>query len=78
MVAARSPYFRTMRPLPHEPMPNPAMNMESTIETSALVTPNCAMDSRSQTISYRMPQNPDTKKKRKYQGIEPTPVHLER
>ena len=43
------------------------MNMERTMATRALVTPNWAIDSRSQTISYRIPQNPDTKKKKKYQ-----------
>src|SRR6202041_2002508 len=57
------------RPLAQEPSPRPAMNMETTIDTSALVTPNRAIDRRSHTISYRMPQNPDTKKKTKYQAI---------
>jgi hypothetical protein len=37
------------------------------VETSGVVTPNCAMASRSQTSSYRIPQNPETRKKKKYQ-----------
>src|SRR5579871_2942958 len=46
------------------------MNTESTIDTSAVVTPNCAMDNRSQTISYRRLQNPETKKNPKNQRID--------
>jgi hypothetical protein len=33
----------------------------------AVVTPNCAMERRSHTNSYKTLQNPETKKKRKYQ-----------
>jgi hypothetical protein len=33
----------------------------------AVVTPNCAIDKRSHTNSYRTLQNPDVKKKIKYQ-----------
>ena len=33
----------------------------------AVVTPNCAMDDRSQTNSYNTPQNPERKNRRKYQ-----------
>ncbi len=47
------------------------MNMESTIETRALVTPNSAIDKRSQTSSYRMLQNPEIKKKTKNQAMKP-------
>jgi hypothetical protein len=43
------------------------MNIESTMETNAVVTPNLAMASRSQTTSYTKLQNPETTKKRKYQ-----------
>src|SRR5437868_12670897 len=43
------------------------MKVERTIETSAVVTPNCAIDSRSQTSSYKMLQKPDTKKNAKNQ-----------
>ena len=38
------------------------MNMERTIETMAVVTPNCAIAKRNQTISYKMLQSPETKK----------------
>jgi len=31
------------------------------------------MDKRSQTISYRMLQKPETKKKTKYQSMNPSP-----
>jgi hypothetical protein len=33
----------------------------------AVVTPNCAMDDRSQTNSYNTPQNPERKNRGKYQ-----------
>ncbi len=46
------------------------MNMESTIEVNAVVTPNCAMASRSQTTSYRMLQKPETRKNRKNQTMK--------
>src|SRR5271163_317701 len=65
-----SPYFRTKCPLAQAPNPMPAMNTESTIETSALVTPKSAMAKRSQMISYRMLQNPETQKKRKSQSMK--------
>jgi len=45
------------------------MNMESTVDTSAVVTPNCAIAKRSQISSYRMPQKPEMKKKVKYQPM---------
>ena len=48
----------------------PAMNIESTIDTSAVVTPNWAIDKRSHTSSYRMLQKPDRKKNAKYQPID--------
>ena len=44
-------YLQIRRPLPHEPRPSPAMNIEITIEVRAVVTPNWAMASRNQTIS---------------------------
>ena len=43
------------------------MKTERTIDTMAVVTPNCAMERRSHTSSYRTLQNPEMKKKRKYQ-----------
>ena len=43
------------------------MKTERTIDTMAVVTPNCAMERRSHTNSYKTLQNPETKKKRKYQ-----------
>jgi hypothetical protein len=43
------------------------MNTERTIDTMAVVTPNCAIDRRSQTNSYKTLQNPEIKKKTKYQ-----------
>ena len=45
------------------------MNIESTMDTSAVVTPNCAMANRNQTSSYRMLQKPEMKKKTKYRFI---------
>src|SRR5580658_7351902 len=48
------------------------MKVESTIDTMAVVTPNCAMARRSQISSYKMLQNPEMKKKAKYQyQLEP-------
>ena len=38
------------------------MNMESTVETMAVVTPKSAIASRSQINSYRMLQKPEMKK----------------
>src|SRR5579863_7798465 len=64
-----SPRRRTNTPAPQDPAPIPSMNIESVIETSAVVTPNWAMVKRSQMSSYKMLQNPDSKKKRKYQLI---------
>ena len=43
------------------------MNTERTIDTMAVVTPNCAIDRRSHTNSYKTLQNPEIKKKKKYQ-----------
>ena len=43
------------------------MKTDSTIETMAVVTPNCAMDKRSHISSYSTLQNPEMKKKVKYQ-----------
>jgi hypothetical protein len=43
--------MRINAPLAHDPNPSPAMKTDSTIETMAVVTPNCAMDKRSQTSS---------------------------
>jgi hypothetical protein len=48
------------------------MNIERTIDTNAVVTPNCAIANRSQTSSYRMLQKPETKKKRKNHTIQPS------
>jgi hypothetical protein len=45
------------------------MNIESTVETNAVVTPNLAMASLSQTTSYTKLQKPETTKKTKYQRI---------
>lgn len=61
------------RPLAHDPNPNPAIKTDRTIETIAVVTPNCAIESRSQTISYRTLQKPEIRKKTKYQGKENLP-----
>jgi hypothetical protein len=41
------------------------MNIEITMEASAVVTPKLAMASRSQTTSYTKPQNPEITKKAK-------------
>jgi len=46
------------------------MNIERTIETRAVVTPNCAIESRNQTSSYKMLQKPEMKKKTKNQVKE--------
>jgi hypothetical protein len=43
------------------------MKAASTIETMAVVTPNCDIARRSQIISYSKLQNPETKKNAKYQ-----------
>ena len=43
------------------------MNTESTIETMAVVTPNCAMANRNHTSSYKTLQKPEMRKKTKYQ-----------
>ena len=43
----------------------PPMKTESTIETIAVVTPNCAIDRRSHTSSYSTLQKPEMKKKMK-------------
>ena len=48
------------------------MNVESTMDTNAVVTLNCAIASRSQMSSYKMLQNPETKKNRKYHIIRVT------
>src|SRR5712692_7507678 len=53
---------RASRPPAHDPSPKPAMNMESTVETMAVVTPKSAIASRSQINSYRMLQKPEMKK----------------
>ena len=45
------------------------MNVDRTMETRAVVTPNCAIASRNQISSYSIPQNPETKKNTKYQNI---------
>ena len=45
------PRPRNHLPLAHDPSPIPAMNTERTIDTMAVVTPNCAIDSRSHTNS---------------------------
>jgi hypothetical protein len=45
------------------------MNMDSTIEVRAVVTPNWAMASLSHTTSYRMLQKPETKNRIKKQNI---------
>ena len=50
----------------------PAMNVERTMDTNAVVTLNCAIASRSQMSSYRMLQSPETKKNRKYHIIRIT------
>src|SRR5713101_5657211 len=66
----RSAFRRSRNPAPSEPTPRPAINIESTIETWAVVTPNCAIASRSQISSYRMPQKPEMKKNKKYQSTQ--------
>src|SRR3982074_1579419 len=45
------------------------MNTESTIEVSAVVTPNCAIDNRNHMSSHRTLQNPETKKNQKNHTI---------
>lgn len=65
----RSRQRRSMVPAIQEPTPSPAMNTESTIEVSAVVTPNCAIDSRSQMSSHSTLQNPETKKNQKNHAI---------
>src|SRR5262249_31429819 len=55
------------RPAAQEPSPMPAMNIDRTVETKGVVTPNCAMARRSQISSYRMLQNPESRKNTKYQ-----------
>jgi hypothetical protein len=62
----RPPKRCTQVPAPIEPTRSPAMNIDRTIETSGVVIPNCAIARRSQISSYRIPQNPETKKNRKY------------
>src|SRR6266481_566370 len=57
------------RPTPHEPRPMPAMNIERTIDTIGVVTPNSAIASRSHTTSYTRLQKPEARKKAKYQRI---------
>ena len=47
----------------------PAMKTESTIDVSAVVTPNCAIDNRNQISSHKTLQNPETKKNKKYHTI---------
>src|SRR5438552_7726138 len=56
-------------PVPHEPKPSPAIDIYTTIETMAVVTPKLAIASRSQTTSYSRLQKPDTTKNRKYRRI---------
>ena len=63
-VCRELPYLRVRRPLAQEPRPSPAIKLERTMETSGVVTPNCAMARRSQTSSYMTLQKPETKKKR--------------
>jgi len=43
------------------------MNADKTIKTKAVVAANCAIARRSHTNSQRMLQNPETRKKPKYQ-----------
>jgi hypothetical protein len=50
------------------------MNAERTIEIRALVTPKLAIESRSQTSSYNMLQNPERKKRTKNQGKSGAPA----
>jgi hypothetical protein len=45
------------------------MNMESTMEVRAVVTPNWAMANLSHTTSYRMLQKPEAKNRIKNQNI---------
>src|SRR5437868_1985212 len=45
------------------------MNTERTIEVSAVVTPNCAIDNRNHMSSHRTLQNPETKKNQKNHTI---------
>jgi hypothetical protein len=51
---------------PMTPSPNPAMNVDRTMEAKAVVTPKLAIARRSQTTSYTRLQKPDTTKKMKY------------
>ena len=60
-----APNLRMMKPDVHDPAPNPAIKAERKMETIAVVTPNCAMASLIQIISYRMLQKPETRKKQK-------------
>src|SRR5438552_19036629 len=66
---ATAPPRRTRSPAPHEPKPRPAMNMDTTIETKAVVTPKLAIESRSQTSSYTRLQQPETTKNTKDHGM---------
>src|ERR1700736_2220215 len=61
-----APAARSHLPLAHAPSPSPPMKTERTIDTIAVVTPNCAIDSRSHTNSYSTLQNPEAIKKKKY------------
>src|SRR5260370_23826499 len=65
----RSRKGRISGPANQEPAQSPAMNTERTIEVSAVVTPNCAIDNRNQMSSHRTLQNPETKKNQKNHTI---------
>src|SRR5438093_206585 len=54
-------------PAAREPSPKPPIKAERTIETTGVVTPYWAIARRSQTSSYNIPQNPEIRKKMKYQ-----------
>src|SRR5262249_46490538 len=61
-AGGRSPSGAAARPAPQLPRARPPMNVERTIETRALVTPNRAIASRSHTTSRTRLQNPETRK----------------
>src|SRR5262249_24584305 len=52
-------------PASHDPSASPAMNTDRTIETTVVVAPKVAIARRVQITSYRSPQKPDARKKRK-------------
>src|SRR2546430_11611669 len=65
----RPPQRATGAPATQDPPQAPAMKTDRTIEVSAVVTPNCAIDNRNHMSSHRTLQNPETKKNQKNHTI---------